>query len=690
LNGDGKLDLVGTVNSFLNVWPGNGNGTFGAPTSYSYPGGGSYYPGNGKTMITDVTGDGASDVVVQNGSEIAVFINDGSGSLTSGATYPASAFTLADVDGDGKPDLVTLTFHPSSVDVTVLLGDGTGQFAQSSQFTPARNYSYVTTADLNADGKMDLVLSGPDVVAVMYGNGDGTFQAEQLSIAGDAPREAMFGDWNADGALDFAVMNSGAGSPEPTSVSVLLNRGGSIAKLSFSTNPAQYGQPVDLIATVTPTVLNSRVPTGQVSYSFDGAAPQQVALNGGSYTVDLGVLRVGSHSATGAYLGDGNFFLKPAIPASLTVTRANTSIHFASTANPLAFGSPLTIQITVQPSFSGIPSGTVSLTDNGVGLGSANLDSAGSASYALDLQTTGTHHLQATYSGDTNFAGSSSTFDQPVLYPTTLSLGSDNPSALARSFVGLTAVVSPVQGHPTGSVRFTENGQLLGQANISNGFASVSVRTLSIGTHDIVASYAGDANFMPATSAVLRQSITDFSIAAANDHLTVNPGASGTYTLNIASLGGFEGTISLRCSGAPVLSTCSVPSTVQLNGNGATATVTITTTGPNQSALFPIGETKLAALGAPWLPFAMCLIGGAWVRTRKTGKTGYVLLVALLAITSVACGGGGGGTPTTPQQPSRTPAGTTTLTVFATASASTPTQSAIVGHVVTLTLTVNQ
>jgi hypothetical protein len=104
--------------------------------------------------------------------------------------------------------------------VTLLLGNGDGTFtpAASSPATGSNPYS-VSVADLNGDGKVDLVASnsGSNTVTVLLGNGDGTFAAPLTFGAGTNPISAAVGDFNGDGLPDLAAANN-----VTSSVAVLL------------------------------------------------------------------------------------------------------------------------------------------------------------------------------------------------------------------------------------------------------------------------------------------------------------------------------------------------------------------------------------------------------------------------------------------------------------------------------------
>ena len=95
---------------------------------------------------------------------------------------------VADVNGDGKPDLVTTSLRQNTV--SVLLGNGTGTFSPGQTLAVGPAPTSVAVADLNGDGRPDLVTTNADgnSVSVLLGNGDGTFQPQQTFAVGRSPR----------------------------------------------------------------------------------------------------------------------------------------------------------------------------------------------------------------------------------------------------------------------------------------------------------------------------------------------------------------------------------------------------------------------------------------------------------------------------------------------------------------------
>ena len=181
----------------------------------------------------NLNGDGNPDLAVANcgSDDVAVLLGNGEGGFRRAAGSPITvghgpaSIAAADFDGDAKADLAVAT--QTSKDVTVLLGDGAGAFraAPGSPVRVGRAAVEVTAADLNADGKLDLVVPAwPNRVAILLGDGSGRFApaaGSPLEIGGrSGPTSVAVADFNRDGRRDLAVAKG-----ESRGISILFGNG---------------------------------------------------------------------------------------------------------------------------------------------------------------------------------------------------------------------------------------------------------------------------------------------------------------------------------------------------------------------------------------------------------------------------------------------------------------------------------
>jgi len=213
-NGDGKLDLAvlgwgGPVTILL----GNGDGTF------TQANGSPFTVGVDSSFIAagDFNGDGKLDLAVLGNGPTTILLGNGDGTFTAAASTPVQvgsgnfSVVVGDFNGDGKPDLAVLDIYGA---LTILLGNGDGTFTQAngSPFTPGVEPNFIAAGDFNGDGNLDLAVVDYyyGQVAILLGNGDGTFTAAASSPVqvGNGPYAVAVGDFNGDGIPDLGVADN--------------------------------------------------------------------------------------------------------------------------------------------------------------------------------------------------------------------------------------------------------------------------------------------------------------------------------------------------------------------------------------------------------------------------------------------------------------------------------------------------
>jgi hypothetical protein len=214
---DGKVDLmwVGSSNQLL-VYPGNGDGTFGAPyTGYTYSA--SYTNAEG-LALGDLNEDGKMDAVLSmlslSGRAVAVLTNNGDRTFTLAGTkmIQAGFAGLFDLNRDGHLDMAVP--DQTNDQLRVWLGDGTGALAVVTGLIPkvGQNPLHTASGDVNGDGRPDLVVTNSDSrdLSVLLGNGDGTFNPEsRIDLSFASPGCLTVQDLDQDGYADIIVCTVG-------------------------------------------------------------------------------------------------------------------------------------------------------------------------------------------------------------------------------------------------------------------------------------------------------------------------------------------------------------------------------------------------------------------------------------------------------------------------------------------------
>jgi len=214
VNGDGRQDFLATsLDEMVSIRLGDGLGGFTAPAVAEVP----VENEPVSIAIADFNGDGRQDFVTTNrfGDSLSIRLGDGSGGFSSPSTpdilhFSPFGIAVADFNRDGNADLVIGSVD-GSVNLQLRSGDGAGAFAFSSLIRTGTNPRSPTVGDFNGDGNVDLatVNFNDDNVSVRLGDVAGNFSSPTVPevAVGDEPIEMAQADLNGDGRQDLIVAN---------------------------------------------------------------------------------------------------------------------------------------------------------------------------------------------------------------------------------------------------------------------------------------------------------------------------------------------------------------------------------------------------------------------------------------------------------------------------------------------------
>ena len=229
-----------------------------------------------------------------------------------------------------------------------------------------------------------------------------------------------------------------------------------------------------------------------------------------------------------------------------------TSVSLTSSDTSPVFSEPVTFTSVVSPAPHGhkVPTGDVEYFDGATLLGVGAIDSGGTASFTTMTLAGGSHSITAQYSGDNDYASSSSsavteTVDSDPSTSTTLWLStSSSVFGQTVTFTVTVAPVPPAMGTPTGTVNIIDNGSTLGTITLSSGTGSLTSSALSVGYQSITAAYQGDGTFFMSNSSTLSETVTKANTSTAVSS-SANPsvfGQSVTFTATVSASAPGSGT----------------------------------------------------------------------------------------------------------------------------------------------------
>ncbi len=601
LSGGGTLAGTGQVPT-LTVTAGQLEPGVGGVGTLTVDGNATLYPGT--TFTASINSASSNNALAVFGSTSgSVTLGSSTLALSNTGFSPArgSAFTIiqGSVSGtfEGLPEgaslvsggttyritydhgVVLTAVEPTTVTTSVQNGGSTAVFGQSVILQATINDTGGTpTGTVTFEDGGTTLGSAP-----VNSSGVATFPVSNLAL-GLHPITSIY---SGDGSF------GGNTSPE---FDLTVNQASTTTTVSASSNPSAFGQNIALTAQVAAVAPGSGTPTGSVTFFDNGVQLAQVGLNAGGAAIFMtSSLILGNHPIMAVYEGDTNFKSSTSPIFNQDVNLEATDTTVTSSANPSAVGQSVTFtaQVGGVVSAEGTPSGSVTFFDGVTQLGIETL-SGGMASFTTSDLPRGSHSITGVYSGDSNFATSTSTvLNQAVNQAnTTTTVVAVPPASVPGQTVTFTATVAPVSpagGVPAGMVTFLDGSMTLGTFPLTAGTASLSTSSLSIGSHSITAQYSGDGNdFMASTSGPTIELVGGSTVA-----LTVAPnpatyGQSLSLTATVAPAAGAtipSGTVTFL-DGTTVLGTAST------NSSGVATFTTGSLAGGTHSLSAAFGATS--------------------------------------------------------------------------------------------------
>jgi hypothetical protein len=426
------------------------------------------------TNIVNTLGTMRATVVVDCATPVAdydvqVFARDAEGLISS-------AFVRITVTANPAPVLGTYA------DVNLSPG---GSTTASPSAAPTDNGATITlaaTTDAAFTGTLSVATSG--VVSIANANS---------------------GTWT---VVVTATDNCGAQSSQ--SFMLTVSKIATTTILATSATPANFGDTVMFTANVTSGA------TGSIDFNEGPTTLGSAPISSGVATFTTTSLSPGSHSIVAVYGGDAKYAASTSSALQQIINGGATTTTLTSSHNPSTFGDDVTFTANVTAGATG----TVTFNDGVSSIGTIAL-ATGTANLTTSTLTAGTHGITAVYNGDGTYSGSASAVVNQIVAPASLTI-TINSSANPSTFGSAIVFTANLPADATGALTFHDSAGTLGNSNLDHGTAAFVAFGLAAGSHSITASYPGDANHLPSTSAALTQTIQPLGTSMILDSL-VNP-----------------------------------------------------------------------------------------------------------------------------------------------------------------------
>ena len=630
LNNDGIPDLILSDGYLISYQLGVGDGTFGA--EHHLLGG----RGINTISTADLRNRGVLDLVIANG----------------GATFSNPVINHEILTPD--PDVNT-------GGVTVLLNPVTPKAANATLTASPEPSVFYSAYTLTAN-------EGSQTGTVTFSQ-DATLLGTAATVNGIATYTVPAANEYLPGTHALtATFPTGSTTTQQTTATHTIAR----APVSINLTPTTpltvyYGQGIDGVFGV--SVVDSNYPAnGNYTLLDNGVAVPICTSIPVAQTCPYGnpiLLDAGSHTLSVNYLGDAVNAPGTSAGIAYQILPDLTTITLVSSKNPANLQDSITFTATVSGNDSS-PSGAVNFLDAGTLIGSGTLtpgpNNLATVTFTTANLTLGTHPITAVYAGNTDFNPATSAVLNQVIQPVSLgnqasltTLTADlNPSA-PKQLVTFTAQVQlpgVFATVATGTVTFLDGTTVLGTGTLNNfGVATYQTAALVTGTHPITASYAGVVSttapaILPSTSPVLNQVVTipitpsgvGFLMNVTPASLSVDTGRTGTLTVSIVALSGFNQPVALSCASPAPETRCTFLPSSTVPPGGGNVTLQLATNAPRDcNTNTPYGG--ISSNTVPRWPFGIAAATLCFVAIRRRRYKALLFLAAASALATLSgCG----------------------------------------------------
>ena len=577
---------------------------------------------------------------------------------TSGSYQLTAVYAGTSQDSASSSAPVTITIAPSVVATSTSLVSSVQQVSQGQLFALSAKVTAQNSSSVN--GSVNFFLGQTQLGSAALISGQANWSGSAAFAPGQYPITAVYTGDTTDGSStsnSLTLIVNATVTPETTTNTVLT--------VTPSTPAA--GQSMQLSSLV--TAASGAAPSGVVNFFVGQTQVASASLLSGAAGVSINAPSIsGSYQLTAVYAGNSNDSASSSAPVTITIAPnvAATTTSLSASAQQVPEGQAFALTAAVTSSGASSPTGMVNFFLGQTLLGSSALTSGQASWTGPATMAPGPYQVTATYSGDSQDNGSSSSGVALTILPdaaaqtfnTTTALTFSPQQIAAGQNVNISIQVAEQGGTstPSGSVAVYMGQTQLGTTMLTNGSASLSMEAPAPGTYTLTAAYMGAGQDLSSQSSPVifvvnvaastvpvtpvAPSNPTFTLGLSNSSITVAEGQSASLQVLLSAGQGYQGAVQLSCAGLPAGVACNFsPATVSLQAASADSTLSISSNSTAVSSKAMETNATFAILG-PWNLvglLGMC----SRKRRRKSGPGTMVLLLfaagaGLIALTG--CG----------------------------------------------------